>query len=400
MLIREKYLKKIRGFYHTESLIKIIYGMRRSGKSVILTQIIDELQQNGILKENIIYINFESLKYDFIKNAKDLYNYIESLRINNNKYYVFLDEIQKIENFEKGINSLRITNNYSIFITGSNSRMTLLELSTDLSGRYVSFRINPLSFKEIVELTNTNKKDYEKLLFDVFKWGGLPQRFVFEKEEDKISYLSSVYDSIILKDIVERLGIKDISSFNKVLQYILDIESREFSRDNVIEYLKREYHEIANDTLYNYLEAFTTTFIMNKVYRYDIHGKNILKTLNKYYANDLGIKQIKTNNECINYSVALENIVYNDLIGKDYKVYVGKTKKGEIDFIASKNNKFKYIQVCYDLENEETREREFSAFKELHESADKYIITLTKKNYSKNNINQIYLFDFLMNDDF
>ena len=379
MLIREKYLKKIRGFYHTESLIKIIYGMRRSGKSVILTQIIDELKQNGISEDNIIYINFESLKYDFIKDAKDLFNYIESLKINNNKYYVFLDEIQKIENFEKGINSLRITNNYSIFITGSNSRMTFLELSTDLSGRYVSFRINPLSFKEIVELTNTKEKDYEKLLYDVFKWGGLPQRFIFEKDEDKISYLSSVYDSIILKDIVERLGIKDIASFNKVLQYILDIESREFSRDNVIEYLKKEYHEIANDTLYNYLEAFTTTFIMNKVYRYDIHGKNILKTLNKYYANDLGIKQIKTNNENINYSVALENIVYNDLIGKDYKVYVGKTKKGEIDFIATKNNKFKYIQVCYDLTNEETRNREFASFKELDKSTDKYIITLTKK---------------------
>ena len=400
MLIREKYLKKIRGFYHTESLIKIIYGMRRSGKSVILTQIIDELKQNGISEDNIIYINFESLKYDFIKDAKDLFNYIESLKINNNKYYVFLDEIQKIENFEKGINSLRITNNYSIFITGSNSRMTFLELSTDLSGRYVSFRINPLSFKEIVELTNTKEKDYEKLLYDVFKWGGLPQRFIFEKDEDKISYLSSVYDSIILKDIVERLGIKDIASFNKVLQYILDIESREFSRDNVIEYLKKEYHEIANDTLYNYLEAFTTTFIMNKIYRYDIHGKNILKTLNKYYANDLGIKQIKTNNENINYSVALENIVYNDLIGKDYKVYVGKTKKGEIDFIATKNNKFKYIQVCYDLTNEETRNREFDAFKELDKSTDKYIITLTKENYSTEDIRQIYIYDFLMDDDF
>ena len=400
MLIREKYLKKIRGFYHTESLIKIIYGMRRSGKSVILTQIIDELKQNGISEDNIIYINFESLKYDFIKDAKDLFNYIESLKINNNKYYVFLDEIQKIENFEKGINSLRITNNYSIFITGSNSRMTFLELSTDLSGRYVSFRINPLSFKEIVELTNTKEKDYEKLLYDVFKWGGLPQRFIFEKDEDKISYLSSVYDSIILKDIVERLGIKDIASFNKVLQYILDIESREFSRDNVIEYLKKEYHEIANDTLYNYLEAFTTTFIMNKVYRYDINGKNILKTLNKYYANDLGIKQIKTNNENINYSVALENIVYNDLIGKDYKVYVGKTKKGEIDFIATKNNKFKYIQVCYDLTNEETRNREFDAFKELDKSTDKYIITLTKENYSTEDIRQIYIYDFLMDDDF
>ena len=399
MLIREKYLSKIRGFYHTESLIKIIYGMRRSGKSVILKQIMDEIMKLGISKENIIYINFESLKYDFIKNAKDLYNYIESLKINKNKYYVFLDEIQKVEDFEKGINSLRITNDYSIFITGSNSRMTLLELSTDLSGRYVSFRINPLSFKEIVELTNTKEKDYEKLLYDVFKWGGLPQRFLFTNDEDKINYLSSVYDSIILKDIVERLGIKDIASFNKVLQYMLDTETREFSRDNVTKYLKREYHEIANDTLYNYLEAFSTTFIMNKVYRYDVHGKNILKTLNKYYANDLGIKQIKTNNEEINYSVALENIVYNDLIGKGYKVFIGKTKKGEIDFIASKNNKFKYIQVCFDLSDENTRIREISAFDDIDDN-NKYIITLTKKDYSTNDVKQINIFDFLMNDEF
>ena len=399
MLIREKYLSKIRAFYHTESLIKIIYGMRRSGKSVILTQIMDEIVKSDVNKDNIIYINFESLKYDFIKNAKDLYNYIESLKKNNNKYYVFLDEIQKVEDFEKGINSLRITNNYSIFIIGSNSRMTLLELSTDLSGRYVSFRINPLSFKEIVKLTKTKEEDYEKLLFDVFKWGGLPQRFLFENDNDKISYLSSVYDSIILKDIVERLGIKDIASFNKVLQYMLDTESREFSRDNVIEYLKKEQHKIANDTLYNYLEAFSSTFIMNKVYRYDIHGKNILKTLNKYYANDLGIKQIKTNNENINYSTALENIVYNDLIGKDYKVFVGKTKKGEIDFIASKNNSFKYIQVCLDLSEESTRIREFGAFDEIEDN-EKYIITLTDKDYSTDTVKQINVFDFLMNDDF
>lgn len=399
MLIREKYLSKIRSFYHTESLIKIIYGMRRSGKSIILKQIMDEIIKLGVSEDNIIYINFESLKYDFIKNAKDLYNYIESLKTNKNKYYVFLDEIQKVEEFEKGINSLRITDNYSIFITGSNSRMTLLELSTDLSGRYVSFRINPLSFKEIVELTNTEEKDYENLLYDVFKWGGLPQRFLFTNDEDKTNYLSSVYDSIILKDIVERLGIKDIASFNKVLQYMLDTETREFSRDNVIEYLKREYHEIANDTLYNYLEAFSTTFIMNKVYRYDVHGKNILKTLNKYYANDLGIKQIKTNNEEINYSVALENIVYNDLIGKGYKVFIGKTKKGEIDFIASKNNKFKYIQVCFDLSDESTRIREFNAFDDIDDN-NKFIITLTKKDYSTNDVKQINIFDFLMNDEF
>lgn len=227
----------------------------------------------------------------------------------------------------------------------------------------------------------------------------MPQRFSFENDMDKISYLSSVYDSIILKDVVERLWIKDIASFNKILQYILDTESKKFSRDNVIDYLKKEYHEIANDTLYNYLEAFSTTFIMNKVYRYDIHGKNILKTLNKYYATDLGIKQIKMNNDNINYSVALENIIYNELVGKDYKVYVGKTKKGEIDFIASKNGEFKYIQVCLDLKDEKTRIREFSAFDGVN-GGEKYVITLTKEDYSTPEIKQINVFDFLMNDDF
>ena len=399
MLIREKYLSKIRGFYEETSLIKIVYGMRRSGKSVILNQIMDEIKANGVKENNIIYINFESLKYDFIKDAKDLYEYIEKLTENDDKYYVFLDEIQKVENFEKGINSLRITNNYSIFITGSNSRMTLLELSTDLSGRYVSFRINPLSFKEVVELTNTKKDKYEELLFDIFKWGSLPQRFLFKSDDDKMSYLSSVYDSIILKDIIERLGIKDVTSFSKVLQYILDTEAKEFSRDNVIEFLKKEHHEIANDTLYNYLEALTSTFIMNKVYRYDLHGKSILKTLNKYYANDLGIKQIKTTGDNINYSISLENIVYNDLIGKDYKVYVGKTKKGEIDFVATKNNITKYIQVCYKLEEESTIEREFGAFNEI-EGNNKYVISLDNEDYSKNGIKHINIFDFLMNDDF
>ena len=360
----------------------------------------DEIKSSGINSNNIIYINFELIKYDFIKTAKDLCEYIESNTLKDEKYYVFIDEIQKVEDFEKGINSLRIMGKYSIFITGSNSRMTLLELSTDLSGRYVRFRINPLSFKEVVELTNTSENKYEDLLYDIFKWGSLPQRFLFSSDNDKINYLSSVYDSIILKDIVERLGIKDIASFNKVLQYMLDIEGREFSRDNVINYLKQEHHEIANYTLYNYVEALSSTFIMNKVYRFDVHGKSILKTLNKYYSNDLGIKQIKTNNEFINYSICLENIVYNDLISKDYIVYTGKTKKGEIDFVASKNGKFKYIQVCYKLENEDTIEREFGAFNELDDSSLKYVISLDKVNYSKNNIKHINIFDLLMNDDF
>ena len=227
MLIREKYLNKIRDFYNETSLIKIIYGLRRSGKSVILTQIMDEIKQQGIDEQQIIYINFESLDYSFIKNAKDLNDYIKSLAKGKSKYYVFLDEIQKVEEFEKGINSLRITNQFSIFITGSNSKMTFLELSTDLSGRYVSFRVQPLTFKEIVEFKNVKKEDYKKLLLDIFEWGSLPQRFSFDNERAKLNYISDVYDSILLKDVVERLNIKDITSFNKILQYVLETEGRE-----------------------------------------------------------------------------------------------------------------------------------------------------------------------------
>ena len=400
MLIREKYLSEIRDFYDETSLIKIIYGLRRSGKSVILTQIIDEIKQKGVNENQIIYINFESLDYSFIKTAKDLNDYIKNLIKNKDTYYVFLDEIQKVEDFEKGINSLRITNQFSIFITGSNSKMTFLELSTDLSGRYVSFRVQPLTFKEIVEFKNIKKEDYKKLLLDIFEWGSLPQRFSFENERAKENYISDVYDSILLKDVVERLNIKDITSFNKILQYVLETEGKEFSATNVLNYLKSEHHEIATDTLYNYLEALCSTFIMNKVYRYDIQGKSVLKTLNKYYASDLGVKKIKTNNKEVNYSNSLENIVYNDLIAKGYEVYIGKTKKGEVDFVATKNKDLKYIQVCYSLAEEETKEREFGAYIGIDDAYPRYVISLDEEDYSRDGIKHINIFDFLMNDEF
>lgn len=400
MLIREKYLSQIRDFYDETSLIKIIYGLRRSGKSVILTQIMDELKEKGIKEEQLIYINFESLDYSFIKNAKDLNDYIKSLAKNKNNYYVFLDEVQKVEEFEKGINSLRITNQFSIFITGSNSKMTFLELSTDLSGRYVSFKVLPLTFKEIVELKNIKKEDYKELLLDIFEWGSLPQRFSFDNERARLNYISDVYDSILLKDVVERLNIKDITSFNKILQYVLDTEGKEFSANNVLNYLKNEHHEIATDTLYNYLDALCSTFIMNKVYRYDIQGKNVLKTLNKYYASDLGVKKIKTNNKEVNYSISLENIVYNNLIYKGYEVYIGKTKKGEVDFVATKNKDIKYIQVCYTLSTNETIQREFGAFTGIEDAYSKYVISLDDEDYSRNGIRHINIFDFLVNDEF
>ncbi len=400
MLKRELYLNKIRPFYNEWSLIKIIYGLRRSGKSIILTQIIDELKNNNISDEQIIYINFESLDYVDYQDAITLYKHIKSLTTEDKKYYIFLDEVQKVKEFEKCINSLRITNNFSIFITGSNSKMTFNELSTDLSGRYVSFKVNPLTFKEVVQLTQTKDENYHALLLDVFEWGSLPQRFTLESEDATYNYITDVYNSIVLKDVVERLGIKDITSFNKVLQYILSIEGREFSATNVLNYLKNEHKTISTQTLYNYLDGLCTTFIVNKVARYDIEGKSVLKTLNKYYATDLGVKKIKTNKNEVNYSIALENLVYNDLIAKGFSVHIGKTNKGEIDFIATKDKVVKYIQVAYKLESNETIIREFNAFNNIKDNYPKYVISLDQEDLSQNGIIHLNAFDFFMSNDF
>ena len=400
MVKRNYYLNKIRDFYYVNSLIKIIYGLHRSGKSVILKQIISEIKDTGIDDEHIIYINFELTYYDSIKDAKDLNDYIMSFVKDDKTYYVFLDEIQRVNNFERGINSLRTTEQFSIFITGSNSKMTFLELSTDLSGRYVSFRVNPLSFKEIVLLTNTEKEDYDKLLLDIFEWGSLPQRFTFDAPESRENYILDVYNSILLKDVVDRLGITDVTSFNKILQYILETETREFSVSNVLNYLEKNNTSVATDTLYKYIEALCSTFIINRVYRYDVNGKQVLKSLNKFYVTDLGVRKIKTNSKIVNYSQCFENLIYNELINKGYAVYVGKTLKGEIDFIASKNKEIKYIQACYDLSNEETRNREFGAFDTINDNYPKYVISKNREDYSQNGIKHVNIFDFLMDDNF
>ena len=276
--------------------------------------------------------------------------------------------------------------------------MTFMELSTDLSGRYVSFRVNPLTFREVIEITNTDKKDYEKLLYDIFEWGTLPQRFSFKENNTKLNYISDVYDSILLKDVVERMNIKDITSFNKILQYILEIEGREFSSSNVLEYLSKEYKEISTETLYKYIEALCSTFMINRVYRYDVNGKEILKTLNKFYASDLGIKKLKTNNKEVNYSTCLENLVYNELIARGYEVFIGKTKKGEVDFIVTKDKEYKYIQVCLYLSSDETLQREFGAYDAINDNYPKYVISLDKEDFSRNGIKHVNAIEFLTSE--
>ena len=395
MLKREMYLSRIRGFYDSD-LVKILVGIRRCGKSVILKQIMEELKERGIDREHIIYVNFEFIEYEDLQDYKKLNEYIKEKIIDTKKYYVFLDEIQKVNKFEEVVNSLRASiENISIFITGSNSKMLSNELSTVLSGRYVLFNIYPLSYKEFIELTGKDGKS-DETFWNFVKWGGLPNRTQFTDENNIKDYLHSVFDSIILRDVVDRLGLKDTVLFDLLLQYIVDITGCEFSAENVIKFLKKEGKSLSTETLYIYLDALCKALLMRKIYRYDIHGKAILKTLNKYYMTDLGIAQIKNNNFEINKSFAIENVVYNELLIRGYDVYIGKTKEGEIDFIATNNDEKLYFQVAYLLDQPKTEEREFGAYKDVNDNCPKYVLSLDKVDFSKDGIIHKNIIDWLL----
>ena len=401
MLIRESYLSKIRGFYHSD-LIKILVGIRRCGKSVILNQIMQELKdKDGIDNDHLIFINFEYIEFEDLLDYKNLNQYVKEKIKDNQMYYLFLDEVQNVNNFEKVVNSLRASiSNISIFLTGSNSKMLSKELSSVLSGRYVLFNINPLSYQEYVHLTGKDGYDMDTF-WDYAKWGGLPNRCFFNQVTDIKNYLYSVYDSIILRDVVNRLNLKDTFLFDMILQYLIETSGREFSADNIIKYLNQENKKISNETLYNYIDALCKALIIRKVYRYDISGKGVLKTLNKYYATDLGIAQIKNSKREFENYIVLENIVYNELINRDFEVYIGKTKNGEVDFLAKKDGVVKYIQVTYQMEgNDKTQEREFGAYKYIDDDYDKYVISLDKKDLSRDGIIHLNLIDFLLSDNF
>ena len=401
MLLRENYLSKIRGFYDSD-LIKILVGIRRCGKSVILNQIIDELKEKrNVDEEHIIFVNFEFIEYEELLDYKNLNKYVKGKIKDDKIYYLFLDEVQNVNDFEKVVNSLRASiKNISIFLTGSNSKMLSDELSTVLSGRYVLFNINPLSYKEYILLTNKDGYDMDTF-WDYARWGGLPNRCEFTNEIDLKNYLHSVYDSIILRDVLKRLNIKDSLLFDMILQYLIETMGREFSADNVIKFLESENKKISKETLYNYIDALCKALIIKRVYRYDIAGKSVLKTLNKYYATDLGIAQIKNNNPEFKNYIVLENIVYNELINRDYEVYIGKTRNGEVDFIAKKDGDIKYIQVTYEMNgHDDTIQREFGAYKVINDNYPKYVISLDKVNLSRDGIIHLNLLDFLLNDDF
>ena len=396
MIKREEYLKNIRGFYD-QDLIKVITGIRRSGKSTLLKQIIDELKESGVNKEKIIYINFEDIEMSFIKNDMDLNSYIKKQIKDDEKYYLFFDEIQNVIDWEKAVNSFKATKNVSIFITGSNSNLLSGELATLLAGRYVSFKIQPFSFKEVYDLKGIEDKDeIEKAFEDYMKWGGMPQRFYFKDEQETKNYLMDLYDSIVVKDIISRYKVKDVELLNKILEYLMSTPAQQFSVTNIVNFLKNENRNCSNETLYNYLSYITNSFIMNKAKRYDIKGKRVLSTNDKYYLTDLGLGQVKSSIKTKGKGSVLENIVYNELINRGYEVLVGKSDSSEIDFIASYFDEKIYVQVAYILADDSVVEKEFGAFKSIEDNYPKYVLSMDKFDFSQNGIIHKNVIDWLL----
>ena len=397
MIIREIYLSKIRPFYD-QDLIKVIMGIRRCGKSVLLLQIINELKEKQIEEKQIIYINFENEDYSFIKNDIDLHNYIKAKITNKEKYYLFFDEIQNVKDWEKAINSFKASKNVSIFITGSNSDLLSGELATHLAGRYVSFKIYPLTFSEVCELKNIKEKEeIEEAFDDYITWGGMPQRFMLTDEMQTKTYLSDVYDSIVVKDIITRFGIKDLDLFNRIVEYIVTTPSQNFSAESLSNYFaNKDNREVAKVTLYNYLEYMTKAMLINKVDRYDIRGKRILNGKYKYYLTDLGLGQVKNIGKRPQLGAYLENIVYNELISRGYDVKIGNLEKAEIDFIATRFKEKIYIQVAYILADEAVINREFGAYKDIEDNYPKYVLTMDKHDFSQEGIIHKNVIDWLL----
>lgn len=395
-LKREMYLEQIRPYYDSD-IIKVITGVRRAGKSMLLDTIKDELLENGIAEDKIIYLNLEDMDFDYIVNASDLNKEIKSRISNDGKYYVFLDEVQHVENFEKALASFRATLNVSLFVTGSNSTLLSGELSTLLTGRTVEFEILPFSFYEMKQYYELNKMEWSEELFtNYLKWGGFPLRFDYKNDEAIHRYLSNLYKSIVSRDITSKSKSKDKSSFMDISLYILANAGKEFSVDNIVEAYKKNGKEISKRTVYNYLERMKKAYLIHGVGRYNITGKSALSNREKQYAVDMGFRTINTNTINFEDTFFLENIIYNELLTRGYTVFVGKTYKGEIDFVAIKDGKKCFIQVSYLLASKETIQREFGAYKNITDASPKYVMSLDKIDLSHDGIVHLNIIDFLL----
>ena len=401
MIKRELYLKKIRDLYDSE-LIKVIMGIRRCGKSVLLGQIIEEIKERGIKEDHIIYINFESAMYDEIKNYKDLYKYIKE-KISKGKYYLLLDEIQNVESWEKAINSFKVDFNMDIYITGSNAYLLSSELSTLLSGRYLEIKMYPLSFKEFLLFNNYDNTNLEEKFYEYVKYGGLPAiTLIKDNDELVLSYLNDIYNSIIKKDIMDRNNIKDSVLLENIIKYLLNNIGSPISATKISDYLNSNkiIDKSNHQTIDNYLSMLEKSFIIYKADRTDIKSKSLLKTLGKYYVCDTGIRNIILGFRNINEGHLLENIVYLELLRRGYRVNIGKTNNYEVDFVAENPNYIKYYQVTQSLNSEEVRTRELRSLESINDNYEKIILTMDKTiNNDYNGIKVMNIIDWLLKEE-
>lgn len=399
MILRPKYMDFVRPYFNT-SFVKILTGIRRCGKSTILEMIKEEIISTGVKKEEIIYLHLDSYRNDNISNGKQLYDFIRE-KIKDKKVYIFIDEVQEATGWEKAINSLMVDYDVDIYVTGSNSKLLSSEISTYLTGRYISIPVYPLSYEEYLTFKKeTNHyelgKDYIK---EYIEYGGFPSIALqpFRKEE-AYTVVKDIYNSVIFTDIVKRNSIRKVDLLERVVKFLFENVGKTFSSSSIAGFLKAEGRTVDTETLYNYISYLEKAFIIYRANRYDIQGKEVLKTQEKYYLSDASLKYAMLGFDSKMVASILENIVYLELKRRHYEVYIGKFKTKEIDFVATRDGKKIYIQVCRNLP--EDSDREIQNLKDIEDNYPKYIVTLDK--YDTGNIDGIeivYLEDFLLRKD-
>lgn len=398
-IFRTKYIEKIKKFID-KPIVKILTGMRRVGKSTILNIIKDQVLKD-VPDENKIYMNFESFEFFDIKDVNALKDYLsEKLKDKEGKVYFFFDEIQLVKDWEKVINGLRVSHNCDIYITGSNSKLISGDLATLLAGRYVEFEIQPFTFDEFSEIYNSSNLNREELFQKFIKIGGMPGLKYFNLEEEvSQKYLNDIYNTVLVKDVLNYNNIRDVDIFNRILSFAMQNIGATFSASAIKNYLKSENRNISVDTVLNYLEYCNKAFVLKKVPRYDLSGKKLLKVDEKYYLTDHGFRQSMGFSNLKDIEKTLENIVYIELLSRGYDVKIGKVKDREIDFVAKKGEDISYFQIAYLMENEETREREFGAYDLVTDNYPKYVLSMDKLDFSQRGIVHKNIIDFLLESE-
>ena len=402
MIHRPEYVDKIMTYKDTP-FVKILTGVRRCGKSTIMKMLRLELEKQGISPERIISYNFDSLEYEGMT-AKQLFSIIKSQLSDNGKTYLFLDEIQEITNWEKVVNSLMSESDVDIYVTGSNSRMMSSEISTYLTGRYISFRIFPLSFGEYLNFRKkfTTVDDPRKELVRYLQFGGFPALHLRDySKEEAYPIVRDIYNSTIFTDIVRRNQIRKIDQLERVVRYVFDNIGNTFSATSIAKYLKSEQRSLDNETVYNYLSKLESAYILHRCSRYDIKGKELLKTQEKFYLADPALRYSVLGYNADSAASMLENIVYLELLRRGYDVCVGKLEGYEIDFIATRQDEKIYVQVAQEIKNDSTKEREYGRLLEIEDNYPKFV--LLNDDYAGGNyqgIKTIHIADFLLSKDF